>query len=98
MLLKITEKIIRENAFEQKKRGLSANRPSNNWAQERSAHIRTYVRAYHWNDQICKKNFFSFPENIFIIKSGGSINLSHYVGVFARLKGTRLALCLCNLL
>ena len=39
--LKITEKIIRENAFEhtQKKetrvtfnRGLSANRPSNNWA------------------------------------------------------------------
>ena len=33
MLLKITEKIIRENAFEQKekKRGLSANRPSNNW-------------------------------------------------------------------
>ena len=35
MLLKITEKIIRENAFEQKKKkpGLSAYRPSNN--QER---------------------------------------------------------------
>ena len=33
--LKITEKIIRENAFELKKKkpGLSANRPSNNWAQ-----------------------------------------------------------------
>ena len=32
--LKITEKIIRENAFEHKKEkpGLSANRPSNNWA------------------------------------------------------------------
>ena len=55
MLLKITENIIRENAFEQKKRGLnlilrlSANRPSNNWVQERSAHIRTYARAYRWN-------------------------------------------------
>ena len=42
MFLKITEKIIWENAFEQKKKkpelnltlhGLSANRPSNNWAQ-----------------------------------------------------------------
>ena len=43
MLLKITEKIIQENAFEQKKKtkeswvklnpGLSANRPSNNWVQ-----------------------------------------------------------------
>ena len=34
MLLKITQKIIRENAFEQKKNPrLSANRPSNNWAQ-----------------------------------------------------------------
>ena len=39
MLLKITEKMIRENAFEQKKKtqvkfnpGLSANRPSINWA------------------------------------------------------------------
>ena len=34
--LKITEKIIRENAFEHKKQkpGLSANRPANNWAQE----------------------------------------------------------------
>ena len=34
MLLKITEKIVRENAFEQKikKPGLSANQPSNNWA------------------------------------------------------------------
>ena len=40
MLLKITEKIIRENAFEQQEKGtrvkmnhgLSANRPSNNWA------------------------------------------------------------------
>ena len=34
MLLKIREKIVRENAFEQKikKPGLSANRPSNNWA------------------------------------------------------------------
>ena len=40
-LLKITEKIIRENAFKQKEKvtqvkmnhGLSANRPSNNWAQ-----------------------------------------------------------------
>ena len=33
MLLKITEKFIPENAFEQKKKkpGLSANRPSNNW-------------------------------------------------------------------
>ena len=39
--LKITEKIIRENAFEHKKKkkrvkfnpGLSANRPSNDWAQ-----------------------------------------------------------------
>ena len=33
--LKITEKIIRENAFGQKKKkpGLSANRPSKNWAQ-----------------------------------------------------------------
>ena len=31
---KITEKIIRENSFEHKKKkpGLSANRPSNNWA------------------------------------------------------------------
>ena len=42
MLLKISEKIIQENAFEQKKTkeswvklnpGLSANRPSNNWVQ-----------------------------------------------------------------
>ena len=41
MLLKITEKIIQENAFEQQEKeawvkfnpGLSANRPSNNWAQ-----------------------------------------------------------------
>ena len=41
MLLEITEKIVRENAFEQKEReswvkfnpGLSANPPSNNWAQ-----------------------------------------------------------------
>ena len=42
MLLKITEKIIQENAFEQQQKkeawvkfnpGLSANRPSNNWAQ-----------------------------------------------------------------
>ena len=35
MLLKITEKFVRENAFEQKKKkpGLRANRPSNNWAQ-----------------------------------------------------------------
>ena len=34
MLLKITEKIIRKNAFEQKKKkpGLSTCRPSNNWA------------------------------------------------------------------
>ena len=34
MLLKLTEKIIRENAFEQKKKkpGLWANWPSNNWA------------------------------------------------------------------
>ena len=33
--LKITEKIIRENAFEhqKKKPGLSANQPLNNWAQ-----------------------------------------------------------------
>ena len=51
---KITEKIIRENAFEHKK---SANRPSNNWAQKgvskalaesgtlgRSA----YSRKFHW--------------------------------------------------
>ena len=42
MLFKIREKIIHENAFEQKKKetrvkfnpGLSANWPSNNWAQE----------------------------------------------------------------
>ena len=34
MHLKITEKIIQENAFEQKKKkpGLSSNRSSNNWA------------------------------------------------------------------
>ena len=34
MLLKITQKIIRENVFEQKKKkpGLSADRLSNNWA------------------------------------------------------------------
>ena len=40
MLLIITEKIIRENAFDQKKKdtrvkfnpGLSSNRPSSNWA------------------------------------------------------------------
>ena len=40
MLLNITEKIVRENAFEQKKTkpglnlipGLSANHPLNNWA------------------------------------------------------------------
>ena len=38
MLLKITEKVIRENTFEQKREtrvkfnhGLGANRPSNNW-------------------------------------------------------------------
>ena len=37
MFLKITEKIIQRNVFEQKKKkpGLSANRPSNNWAQEK---------------------------------------------------------------
>ena len=43
MLLKITEKIILENAFEQKEKetrvkfnpGLSANRPSDDWAQEK---------------------------------------------------------------
>ena len=40
MLLEITEKIVGENVFEQKKKpglnltlGLSANRPSNYWAQ-----------------------------------------------------------------
>ena len=41
MLLKITEKIIQENAFEQRKKEtrvkfnprLSANRPSKNWAR-----------------------------------------------------------------
>ena len=35
MLLEITEKIVRENAFEQKnkKPWLSANQPLNNWAQ-----------------------------------------------------------------
>ena len=34
-VIKIIEKIIRENAFENKKKkpGLSANRPSNKWAQ-----------------------------------------------------------------
>ena len=34
MLLEITEKIVRENAFEQKKKKprLNANQPSNNWA------------------------------------------------------------------
>ena len=39
MVLKTTEQIIRENAFEKRNRnpvkfnpGLSANRPSNNWA------------------------------------------------------------------
>ena len=40
MLFKIREKIIHENAFEQKKPGLNltlglcTNQPSNNWAQE----------------------------------------------------------------
>ena len=40
-VLKITEKIIRENAFEHKenKPGLSANRPSNNWAQKCKDHV-----------------------------------------------------------
>ena len=41
MILKITEKFFGENAFQQKKKkprvkfnpALSANRPSNNWAQ-----------------------------------------------------------------
>ena len=32
MLLKITKKIIRENALNKFNPGLSANRPSNNWA------------------------------------------------------------------
>ena len=42
--LKIKEKIIRENAFEheEEKPGLSANRPSNNWALDvRSMVVRT---------------------------------------------------------
>ena len=41
MLSRVTEKIIRKNAFEQEKKtrvkfnsGLSSNRPSNNWVQE----------------------------------------------------------------
>ena len=40
-VLKITEKIIRENAFEhtKNKHGLSANRPSNNWAQKCKHHV-----------------------------------------------------------
>ena len=40
-VLKITEKIIRENAFEHKKNkpGLSANRPSNNWVQKCKDHF-----------------------------------------------------------
>ena len=45
----MTQKIIRENAFELKKKkpglnltpGLSANRPSNNWAQGSNFSIRT---------------------------------------------------------
>ena len=34
MLLNLTEKVVHENAFEQKKKkpGLSANRPFDNWA------------------------------------------------------------------
>ena len=46
MLLKITEKVIRENTFEQKREtwvkfnhGLSANRPSNNWVIVLCSHL-----------------------------------------------------------
>ena len=44
--LKITEKIIRENAFEHKKKkpGLSANRPSNNWALINNPQYKVAVR------------------------------------------------------
>ena len=53
---------------------------------KRTFHMRTYSRAYSWN---LKKIFiFLFPESIFIIKSGWLINLSHYIGVVARMKGT----------
>ena len=48
--------------------------------------------------EIWKKYIFSFSESIFIIKSGGLINLSDYIGVFARLKGRVFALCVYNLL
>ena len=44
--------------------------------QGRSVHIRTYARAYSWN---LENIYFSFPESIFIIKSGWLINLSHYM-------------------
>ena len=44
--LKITEKIIRENAFkhEKKKPGSSANRPSNNWALINNPQYKVAVR------------------------------------------------------
>ena len=51
MLLKITEKIIQENAFEQKKKrprfefnpGLSSNWPSKKWAQGGVRHCESQV-------------------------------------------------------
>ena len=41
----ITEKIIRENALahKKKKQGLSANRPSNDWAQKNSTINQDYL-------------------------------------------------------
>ena len=55
MFLKTAEKIIQKNAFEQKKKklnpGLSANRPSNNWAQVVISH----------SSHVCSQHSFGLP-------------------------------------
>ena len=63
--------------------------------QGRSVHIRTYARAYSWN---LENIYFSFPESIFIIKSGWLINLSHYILVSLPVWRVDISPFACNLL
>ena len=55
---KITEKIIRENAFEHKKK-ISANRPSNNWALINNPQYKVAVR-----DDVRRKAFWERSERV----------------------------------
>ena len=68
---------------------------SRNSVQGRSVRIRTYARAYSWN---LENIYFSFPESIFITKSGWLINLSHYILVSLPVWRVDISPFACNLL